>query len=147
MSWWSGGSGAASLARFAVMGVAANTIFALTFLVVGSMTGAGDQVRNLTAMIVSTVVANELHRRFSFHADGRVSWLQGQRVGALTAALGLAATSSALAVWNSWAPGAGSLASLGVVYLVNATYGLVSFATLRWAFLDRAAPGSLRHVR
>jgi len=35
-----------------------------TFLAVGSATGAHDQVRNLLATITSTVVANELHRRW-----------------------------------------------------------------------------------
>jgi putative flippase GtrA len=137
-SWWNGASGAAGLARFVTMGLTANLVFAATFLAVGSATGAHDQVRNLLATITSTVVANELHRRYSFHAEGRVSWLRGQAAGGMSALLGLAATSIALAAWHWWAPDAGSASSLAVVYLVNTLCGLANFATLRWAMAERA---------
>jgi hypothetical protein len=47
--------------------------------------------------VLSSILANELHRRLTFHATGRVGWLTAQWEGGGLAATGLVASGVALA--------------------------------------------------
>ena len=53
---------------------------------------AGDQAANLAGAIASTLLANELHRRLTFHAEDRVGWFTAQWDASTVAAIGLVAT-------------------------------------------------------
>jgi putative flippase GtrA len=131
----------AQFARFVSVGVASTLVYLVLFL---ALRGAGTQPANLTAMVASSVLANELHRRVTFHAGGRVRWLTAQWEGGGLAALGLLATSAALAaldglVGRSW------WAQLLLVCAVTGTIGLARFLALRlWVFSGRARRREVR---
>lgn len=65
----------AQLIRFALVGGLSNVGYILLFL---ALYGGGPQIANLAGSIVSTAVANELHRRLTFQAADRVRWYTAQ---------------------------------------------------------------------
>ena len=91
----------------------------------------------------STVLANELHRRISFHADDRVDWLTAQWEAGGVALVGLLATSAALGWLDSAAGSAPLVLQIALVAPVTATIGALRFVALRWLF----RPQELRPVR
>ena len=126
LALWSAPAGPAPLARFAASGGTATLVQSAVFLLAG-----GSQAANLLATAVGTVLANELHRRVTFHAGGRTTWWRAQWTGGGVALVGLAATSSALALWETWAPGASAAAALAVLLGVTTAVGLARFLVLR----------------
>ncbi|MFB7717351.1 MULTISPECIES: GtrA family protein [unclassified Nocardia] len=122
----------AQLLRFALVGGLSNVGYLLLFL---AFYGGGPQLANLAGSIVSTALANELHRRFSFHAAGRVRWYTAQLEGGGLALAGLAITSAGLALLESTAPGLGNIAEAAAVLAITAAVGTIRFLTLRlWVF-------------
>ncbi|WP_084478119.1 GtrA family protein [Nocardia jejuensis] len=122
----------AQLIRFALVGGLSNIGYLLLFL---AFYGGGPQLANLAGSIVSTAVANELHRRLTFHAAGRVRWYTAQLEGGGLALAGLAITSAGLAVLDSTAPGLGGGAEALAVLAITAAVGTIRFLTLRlWVF-------------
>ena len=100
----------------------------------------GALVANLIAWVGSTALANELHRRRTFHAGARVGWLTAQWEGGGLSLLGLGITTGALAVLEVTVPDAAATTQALLVLAVNVTVGLARFLALRWAFLER--PGT-----
>jgi peptidoglycan biosynthesis protein MviN/MurJ (putative lipid II flippase) len=98
---------------------------------------SGVLLANLVSWVGSTALSNELHRRRTFHADGRVGWLTAQWEGSGLAVLGLGLTSVGLATLALVVPDAGALVQALLVLTVNATVGLGRFLALRWAFGGR----------
>ncbi|MCZ2816324.1 GtrA family protein [Modestobacter sp. VKM Ac-2984] len=123
--------GAGQFLRFLAVGGLANVLYALAFLLTAE---AGAQVANLVGAFVSSVVANELHRRRTFRAGGRVSWHAAQWEGGGLALGGMVATSVALGWVDTVAPGSGAVTQLATVALVTGVIGLGRFVALRWAF-------------
>ncbi|MGV9415712.1 GtrA family protein [Nocardia sp. NPDC003693] len=122
----------AQLVRFAAVGGLSNIGYLLLFL---AFYGGGPQLANLAGSVVSTALANELHRRLTFHAAGRVRWFTAQLEGGGLALAGLAITSGGLAILQSTAPGLGDLAQAGAVLAITAAVGTMRFLTLRlWVF-------------
>ncbi|NNH72657.1 GtrA family protein [Nocardia uniformis] len=122
----------AQLIRFALVGGLSNIGYLLLFL---ALYGEGAQLANLAGSVVSTTMANELHRRLTFHASGRVSWYTAQLEGGALALTGLAITSGAIAALEWGAPTLGDLAQAGAVLGVTAAVGTLRFLTLRlWVF-------------
>lgn len=120
------------LVRFALVGGFSNIGYFLLFLACYS---GGPQLANLTGSIVSTALANELHRRLTFHAADRVGWLAAQLEGGGLALAGLAITSGALAVLDIAAPGLDDVAEAIAVIGITAGVGTLRFLTLRlWVF-------------
>ena len=126
----------AQLARFAVMGGLATTVQLLVFLLLAPV---GVLLANAVAGAGSTALANELHRRRTFHAEGRIGWLTAQWEGAGLAVLGLGITSGALATLTVVLPDAGAPIQALLVLSINAAVGLGRFLALRWAFVVRTA--------
>ncbi|MPR00245.1 GtrA family protein [Modestobacter sp. I12A-02628] len=122
--------------RFVLAGGSANVVYAALFLALGS---AGTQLANLVAVVASTALANELHRRLTFHAADRVGWAAAQWAGGGVAAAGLLASSVTLALLEGVTDGSGQLLQLAVVALVSAAIGLARFVTLRWVLTRRTA--------
>lgn len=120
-----------SLVRFAGVGLAANGSYGLVFLVLGEVLRPGAAVLHVLSTAVSTVVANEMHRRFTFAHGERRSWVRGHGVGTAAAAVGFVATSLALSWWHVVAPGASHVSSVLVVYATTAAVGLGNFLALR----------------
>lgn len=135
----------AQLTRFAVVGLMSSALYAVAFLTFGSL---GSLAANLIGMVTSTLLANELHRRLTFHASAAVGWLRAQLQGGGLAVVGLVATSFALLALEAAAPDAGWFIQILMVGAITGGIGLVRFAALRaWVFTAarraRASVGAL----
>ncbi|MEV0685972.1 hypothetical protein AB0I35_19115 [Nocardia sp. NPDC050378] len=80
---------------------------------------------------MSTVIANELHRRLTFRAT-TVPWFTAQYQGGGLALIGLAITTAALAALESFAPTLGALTQAAAMLAIMAAVGLARFLTLRY---------------
>ncbi|MEV6069680.1 GtrA family protein [Nocardia sp. NPDC052001] len=118
----------AQLIRFAVVGGASNIAYVLLFT---AMTGVGPLAANIAGSIVSTVIANELHRRLTFRAAARVTWFTAQWEGGGLALAGLAISTAALAALGHLAPGLGALTQATAMIAVMAAIGGARFLALR----------------
>jgi putative flippase GtrA len=122
----------AQFARYVVVGVLSSALYALFFI---ALEGVGSQPANLVGAIASTLLANELHRRLTFHADEQVSWFTAQWEGGGLAGIGLVATSLALAGVHALVGDIGTGAQLCLIAAVTGAIGLVRFVALRsWVF-------------
>ncbi|RMI35527.1 GtrA family protein [Nocardia stercoris] len=120
------------LARFTIVGVLSNIGYFLLFLLCYR---EGSEVANVVGALVSTAIANELHRRLTFRAADRVGWLAAQLEGGGIAVAGLIATSTVLAVLNHTVRSPGSAAEAGTVIVVTGLVGAVRFVLLRrWVY-------------
>jgi putative flippase GtrA len=126
----------AQFARFVLVGGVSSALYALLFV---ALAGLGDQPANLAGAFGSSALANEMHRRLTFHAGERVSWFTAQWEGGGLALLGMAATALTLGWFDAVTVDAGSIARLAVVATVTGAIGLVRFVALRWAFGPRRA--------
>jgi len=127
-----GDDAAAQLTRFAVVGVVSSALYALLFV---AFERWGDQPANLAGAIGSTLLANELHRRLTFHAGERVSWFAAQWEGGGLAGVGLVATSLTLAGVHALVGDVGTVAQLCLITAVTGLIGLIRFVALRsWVF-------------
>ncbi|WP_405167769.1 GtrA family protein [Nocardia sp. NBC_01499] len=118
----------AQLIRFTLVGGSSNIAYVLLFI---AMNGAGPLVANVVGSIVSTVIANELHRQLTFHAAGRVDWFTAQWEGGGLALIGLLFSTAALAGLQFLAPGLGEIAQTGAVIAIMAVVGGMRFLALR----------------
>jgi len=132
--WWRHDHVAAQFARFVLVGGSANVVYVGLFLLLGDL---GDQGANLAGVVVSTALANELHRRLTFRAGDRAGWVAAQWAGGGLAVTGLVASSTTLALLDGWTTSAGPLASVLAVCAVNGAVGLARFAGLRWVLVAR----------
>ncbi|MFE1595016.1 GtrA family protein [Nocardia sp. NPDC058705] len=118
----------AQLIRFALVGGASNIAYVLLFL---TMHGSGPLVANVAGSMVSTVIANELHRQLTFRAGSRVGGFTAQWEGSGLALIGLAISTAALAGLDVLAPNLGQAAQAGAVLAIMATVGGLRFLALR----------------
>ena len=125
----------AQFGRFVLVGGVSSLLYAIVFL---SCRPLGDQAGNVIGAVFSSILANELHRRLTFRADGRVSWFAAQWEGGGLALAGMVATALALGWFDSFAGDDGSLADLAVVAGVTGAIGLIRFVALRWVFAPRS---------
>ncbi|MGQ4597462.1 GtrA family protein [Nocardia sp. R6R-6] len=121
----------AQLIRFALVGGSSNVAYVLLFL---ALHGAGPLIANVVGSIVSTVIANELHRQLTFHAASRVGWFTAQWEGGGLALVGLGITSAALAGLGAWAPGLADTAQAAAILAVTTAVGGMRFLALRLVF-------------
>jgi len=122
----------AQFARFVVVGGVSSAVYALLFI---GLSGFGEQAANLVGAVASTLLANEMHRRLTFHAGARVSWFTAQWEGGGLAVIGLLATSLSLAGVHALIGDVGTLEELLLIGLVTGAIGLVRFVALRfWVF-------------
>lgn len=132
VSWLSGQAALAQLVRFATVGAISSAAYALVFL---AGAAGGDLLANLLGVLVSTALANELHRRLTFHAGHQVSWQAAQYRGGSLAVVGVVATSLGLLVLDQIAPSAPWLVQIATVAAITAAMGLARFFALRvWVF-------------
>ncbi|MEV6101172.1 GtrA family protein [Nocardia sp. NPDC051981] len=118
----------AQLIRFALVGGASNITYLVLFLTLNS---TGPLIANIAGSILSTVIANELHRHLTFRAAGRVTWFTAQWEGGGLAVIGLLISSAALAALDSYAPGLSPLARAAAVIALTAAIGALRFLALR----------------
>jgi putative flippase GtrA len=121
----------AQLIRFAIVGGTSTLLYALLFLTLHTF---GYLPAHITATVLSSVFANELHRRLTFHADERVSWLRAQWEAGAVSLFGLLATSAALGWLHATAGDAAPAVQITLVIAVTAVIGTIRFIALRWIF-------------
>ena len=133
-----GDDATAQFARYVVVGVVSSALYAVLFI---ALSGISDQVANLAGAIASTLLANEMHRRLTFHAGGQVSWFTAQWEGGGLAGIGLVATSLALAGVHGVIGDVGTGVQLCLIAAVTGAIGLVRFVALRsWVFSPAPSP-------
>lgn len=118
----------AQLIRFAAVGGSSNIAYVLLFM---AMSEFGSMAANIAGSILSTVIANELHRRLTFNAAGQVTWFTAQLEGGGLALIGMVISTAALAGLESWAPGLGEVAQAGALMALMAAVGGARFLVLR----------------
>ncbi|WP_410877015.1 GtrA family protein [Nocardia sp. A7] len=118
----------AQLIRFALVGGASNIAYVLLFM---TMHGSGPLIANVAGSMVSTVIANELHRHLTFRAGARVGGFTAQWEGGGLALLGLGISTAALAGLDVLAPDLGEAAQAGAVIAIMAVVGGLRFLALR----------------
>jgi putative flippase GtrA len=123
--------GFAQFARFVFVGGVSSVLYAVLFVL---LEGLGDQPANFAGAIASSALANEMHRRLTFHAGARVTWFTAQWEGGGMALIGMVATSLALGWWDAAVGAGGATGRMIVVAVVTGAIGLVRFVALRWAF-------------
>ncbi|KAA0023284.1 GtrA family protein [Antrihabitans cavernicola] len=122
----------AQLIRFALVGGLSNILYVAAFI---GLDSDGSILANVVGSIVSTAVANEMHRRLTFHASGRVSWLTAQWEGGGLALIGIVVSSASLAMLNFLFPGTSGIVQALFVIGVSAIVGGLRFLALRgWVF-------------
>ncbi|WP_233492166.1 GtrA family protein [Blastococcus sp. TF02A-30] len=126
----------AQFARFVLVGGSTTLVYALLFI---PLERYGYLTAHLIATAASTVLANELHRRLTFHADERVGWWTAQWEAGGVTIIGLVATSAALGWLDSTSASAHVALQITCVVAVTALIGLMRFIALRWIFRGPAA--------
>ncbi len=123
----------AQFARFVLVGATSTAVYALLFL---SLQGFGFTYfsAHLVATVASSMLANDLHRRLTFRAGERVSWLTAQIEAGGVSFVGLVATSTALGWLEASAGSVHPFVQIALVAAVTAFIGLVRFVALRWIF-------------
>jgi putative flippase GtrA len=129
----------AQFARFVLVGGSANVVYVGLFL---GLAGLGAQAANLVAVVASTALANELHRRLTFRAGDRTGWAAAQWAGGSLAAVGLAVSALTLAAVEVWTASASPVVSIAAVIAVNGLVGLARFVGLRWVLVVRPGPAA-----
>lgn len=131
-AFWTGAGTTSQFGRFVVVGGLSSALYAVLFL---ALSGAGSQTANLVGAVASTLLANEMHRRLTFHAGARVSWFAAQWEGGGLAVIGLVATSLALAGVHDLVGDVGTVAQLCLIAAVTGAIGAIRFVALRsWVF-------------
>jgi putative flippase GtrA len=123
--------GLGQFARFVMVGGFASAVYALLFVLLRDL---GQVPANVIGSALSSMLANELHRRLTFRAGERVSWFTAQWEGGALAVAGMVATSLALGWFASVVAEPAVLAEIAVIALVTATIGTLRFLALRWVF-------------
>jgi putative flippase GtrA len=130
-----GDDGIAQFARFVLVGGSTSALYALIFI---ALHGFGEQPANWIGSVITSVLANEMHRRLTFRAGERVSFLTAQVEGGALSIAGLVSTSLALAWLTAVTETDDPMLQFGLVVLVTATIGALRFAALRWLFRPKA---------
>jgi len=129
----------AQFGRFVIVGGAATLVYGLVFL---GLRELGYLPAHLTATVASTALANEMHRRMTFHAEDRVSWLSAQIEAGGVALAGLLATTAVLGWVHSSADPVPATLQIALVTAVTGAIGLIRFVALRWLFRPTGLPAA-----
>jgi putative flippase GtrA len=130
------------LLRFAVVGVASTTAYALLFLLLRGP--LGGQTANFAALLLTAVANTTANRRLTFGVRGASAVIRHQGQGLVVFALGLALTASALAILHTAVPSAPRDAELAVLVVANLAATLLRFVLLRrWVFRQHRPPVSV----
>jgi putative flippase GtrA len=128
--------GPAQFARFVLVGGSSTLVYAALFV---ALEPFGYLTAHLVATVVSSIMANEMHRRLTFRAEDRVHWLTAQVEAGGVSFLGLLATSAALGWLNETTGSAPVALEISLVAAVTAGIGLLRFLALRWLFRPTAS--------
>lgn len=123
--------------RFVLVGGSSTALYALLFL---GLQGFGYLSAHVVGTVASSILANDLHRRLTFHADERIGWLTAQIEAGGVSLFGLLATSAALGWLDATVGDAHPVLQISLVAAVTGLIGLIRFIALRWIF---RSPGTI----
>jgi putative flippase GtrA len=123
--------GLAQFLRFALVGATTTAVYAALYV---SLADLGYLAAHLISTVLTTGLANELHRRLTFRAEDRVDWVTAQWEAGSVAVVGLIGTSAALTWLDSAAGSAPVTLQIALVAAVTAFIGVLRFLALRWIF-------------
>ena len=129
-------SGLGQFARFVLVGGLSSAVYGLLFIL---LRGLGEVPANLIGAALSSVLANELHRRLTFRAGERVGWFTAQWEGGALCVAGMVSTSLALSWLNEVVVEPAVLTEILLIAAVTATIGTLRFLALRWVFRPHPA--------
>lgn len=123
------------LGRFALVGGTSSAVNAVVYLVLRLVLGALSA--NLVALLISTAVSTELHRRFTFDGAQRRPWrIWVQDAG--TVAFYAVYSSAVLLVVGALVEDPSSLLESAAITLASVLGGLIRFGVLKaWVFRAR----------
>jgi putative flippase GtrA len=124
----------AQLIRFAFVGGVTTALYAGLFVSLSRLAGFEYLTAHLISTVLTTVLANEMHRRLTFHADERVDFFTAQWEAGAVAVVGLVSTSAALTWLDSTSHSVPAILQIALVVAVTTTIGLLRFIALRWLF-------------
>jgi putative flippase GtrA len=128
--------GVGQFARFVLVGGLSSAVYGLLFIL---LRGLGEVPANLIGAALSSVLANELHRRLTFRAGERVGWFTAQWEGGALCVAGMVSTSLALSWLNEVVVEPAVLTEILLIAAVTATIGTLRFLALRWVFRPHSA--------
>ncbi|NAZ84284.1 glycosyltransferase, partial [Kineococcus sp. R8] len=127
---------AGQLTRFVGVGLLSTLAYAALYLLFQE--GAGAQLANFLALLVTAVANTALNRRLTFGVRGRRGAARHQAQGLLVFLLGWGITAGSLTALHAGAPGAGRGVELAVLTAANLLATVVRFLLLRtWVFPGR----------
>jgi putative flippase GtrA len=121
----------AQFVRFVLVGGSSTVVYTALFL---GLERFGYLPAHIVATVLSSVLANEMHRRLTFRADERVGWLAAQMEAGGVSLFGLVATSVALRWLDASVGAAPPALQISLVAAVTGLIGLIRFIALRWIF-------------
>jgi putative flippase GtrA len=136
---------AGQLARFVLVGLTCSIAYVLLYLLLrGSM---GAQAANAISLLVTAIGNTALNRRLTFGIRGRAHAARHQARGLIAFGVGLALTSSGLAVLHAAAARPGRAAELAVLISANLAATAVRFGLYRsWVFRGPARRPIPKHA-
>lgn len=130
---------ARQLVGFCVVGVL-STLFYLALYSLFRL-GAGAQIANAAALLVSAVANTAANRRLTFGVRGRDRAVRHQAQGLVVFAIGLALTSGSLAALGAASGDPAHSTELAVLVVANLAATVLRFLLFRlWVFPDRRHP-------
>jgi putative flippase GtrA len=121
----------AQFIRFVLVGGSSTAVYSALFL---GLEWLGYLPAHIVATVISSVLANEMHRRLTFRADERVGWLAAQIEAGGVSVFGLVATTVALRWLDASAGAAQPALQISLVVAITGLIGLTRFIALRWIF-------------
>ncbi|MGE3810869.1 MAG: glycosyltransferase [Candidatus Nanopelagicales bacterium] len=127
------------LVRFALVGVLSTLAYLVLYLGLRQVMDA--QWANALSLLITAIGNTALNRRVTFGVRGAADRFRHQLQGLVVFALGLAMTSSSLALLHAVSPTPGRAVEVGVLVVANIGATLVRFLLFRsWVFPRRTAP-------
>ncbi|WP_330331585.1 bifunctional glycosyltransferase family 2/GtrA family protein [Streptomyces sp. NBC_00536] len=130
---------ARQLMGFCAVGLASTLLYLALYSALRS--GAGPQLANGTALLLSALANTAANRRLTFGIRGRDRAVRHQAQGLVVFAIGLALTSGSLAALGAATTAPAHGTELAVLVTANLAATVLRFLLLRaWVFPDRSAP-------
>ena len=123
-------------AIFAAVGIASTVTYAVLFLLLRHVMPA--MAANAAALLLTAIANTAANRRFTFGVRGRAAALRHHVQALIVFAVGLALTSSSLALLDTLAPDASRLVEVAVLTIANLAVTVTRFVAMRaWIFRQR----------
>jgi putative flippase GtrA len=120
------------------VGVASTVAYAVLFLLLRHVMPA--LAANATALLLTTIANTAANRRFTFGVRGRAEAIRHQVQALIVFGMGLALTSTSLALLERFAPDASRLVEVLVLTGANLFVTVMRFVAMRgWIFRERTA--------